>query len=194
MEESECLINQFKFTLSEITRIFSDCHGAEIKWVDASNLFSEVPLYCPPYPDSGIPRVKAAVTRLNQSVRERKKRWSVVIDCDGPVAGRQGQVTDLPYLLIAVCHSGEPFKSAADIVVSFSKQGHSLHGACEALRGCAQWYVLSGERNLQAWEAPMEPEMLERQEADNLWTRFNGNGQWHVVHVLKLGVPAIRDE
>jgi hypothetical protein len=142
--------------------------------------------------------VRYAAARLSQSVAERvsseageKKRWLVVFDADQRLVTRDRTAGASAHVLIAVCHAAESFRSAQEIRDCFDPQmaGHSLRDACMAICRCAQWWVLSGDNVLQAWETPTNPGAHVEDDAAKLWRRFNLDKLWRVIHVLRLGVP-----
>lgn len=190
------------FRLSDVKWIF-ESEGAEIETsrIPRWDLIGEYEFYSPAtYTslDNGLgrfhPSLKYAASRLAQSVKERANGvWSVAFDVEGELVSFN-RPTDFPFLVIAVCHAGTPFGDAPSIIASFnSGTGRALHDASEALQGCAHWYILSGENGrMHAYEAPSDPGTLRSEDANELWDRFNKDGIWHVIHVLKVGMPTVK--
>ena len=203
------------FTLSDIAWIFetkgaridtsriqgpqSDTAGTHL-W----DLIGQYEFYSPAvYADSDggagcfHPSLKYAASRLAQSAKKRAGGvWSVAFDIEGELVSFE-RPTDFPFLLIAVCHAGVPFQDAAGTIGSIrairAGHGHALRDAIDAVHGCAHWYILSGETGqMHVYEAPDDPGSLTQGYADELWHRFNAEGIWHVIHVLKIGMPTVR--
>jgi CheY-like chemotaxis protein len=156
--------------------------------------------YCPAYySEAGLaePVIIFGFRALTRSVMERSiNSIGLTMDYDGRLYSTTP--TELfPYLYISLAHDGKPCPPNQSISSWFEagRRGRDLYEAKEAFKGCGQWYVLSGNNSkLQSYETPMDPGHILDSEAAALWDRFNSEGKWNVVHVLKFGLPVIDNE
>lgn len=193
-EKVERLKNLVAFRLRNIKEIFSG-KGAQVK-TSISNSMLNFEFYCPPNSDLSMPTVLYAMNCFAGSVASRAGgRWEVELSWEGQPFSHQ-RPTELPYLMVTTSHAGVPCAAGESISDAWFPPDHSGHGlvdARDALKGCAQWFVMCGNDGmLETFDAPMDPGSLTEEEANSLWDKFNENKTWNVVHVMKLAFPCIK--
>jgi len=181
------------FQLAELAKIFEN-EGATVENSQVQRSFN-CDYYCPPYGPFSTdtlfePAVKFAMQCLAHSAKEHKRdqAWEVVFTSDEPLSASQCPGT-FPYLFLVVCLTSDPDKVLNKDAEGWFKPGHHLFKAKAALKGCGQWFILTGtDGRLQL---PPKPVLggLDANEAHDLWNKFNCKKQWNVLHILKLGMP-----
>lgn len=196
-QEIEELKNTIAFRLDDLRIAFQQRGARFVTTTAASDMNRE--LYCPPKVGSRDmgPTVLHAVDRLADSVKKRAgDDWEMQLLVEGNLSSRERPV-ELPYLVILIKHSGEPCEPPAKISDNWFPTPHAGHGlgdAREALKGVAQWFVLTGKNGvLGNYDSAMDPGSLTNQDAETFWVDHNSSGHWNVLHILKFAFPCFRE-
>lgn len=163
-------------------------------------------LYCPPSSfDESVPTVVHGLCELAKSISSRihfeGRPGNVRGSADHQVEGLGSLATsqnnreqELPTIRIIIRHNGAACQPHESIRGWFEAgSGHGLSDARESLKGCANWYVLSGSGGkITACDSVMAWGMLDSNVASEWWSRWSDAGRWNVVHIVDLPVPASR--
>lgn len=193
------LKEKVKFTLSDVSDIFKRTLGEGVHKFSNFESFSDIEFYCPAHYGAGSaePAILYALKRLWQSVVKHSGVKSggeceVLFGVEGSLTRDRASGAATPYFIITIRHNG-PACEGPSLASWFPERhrGHGLFDAKEALRGLAQWTVLSRGEGKPKYYSPLQPNSVVEEEALKLWNTYNADDQWNVIHVLRFGFPAI---
>lgn len=199
-QAAENLKAKVVFTFSKVYKIFDKTAGVNLLTFDGYEDVSACEFYCPAYYSGGgaKPAIIHALERLWSSIRKHSgvkngNECEVAFDFEGDLIRRREEPERFPYFTITIRHKGPECKE--DSISSWFPErhrGHGLFDAKEALRGLAQWVIISKSKEPLKFYSPLRPGSLSETEALDYWAKSNSGGHaWNVVHVLRFGFPAI---
>jgi hypothetical protein len=199
-QAAEHLKAKVMFTLSRVCNVFEKTAGVKLLTFDGYQDISACEFYCPAYYSGGSakPAVIHALERLWSSISKRSNvkksgKCEVALEFEGDLIRRRQEPGSFPYFTITIRHDGPECKEGS-ISSWFPERhrGHGLFDAKEALRGLAQWFIMSKGKEPFKFYAPLQPGSLSEEDARKYLAKSNRGGRaWNVVHVLRFGFPAI---